>query len=97
MIIAYGQFIPQRMIDLPRSGWINLHASLLPKYRGAAPINWAIVNGERETGLTTMHVSAGYGYRPDLDATENKIGDSETASQLALAWRKQELRWLQIR
>ena len=54
VIIAYGQIISQRLIDIPRLGWINLHASLLPNYRGAAPINWAIVNGETRTGLTTM-------------------------------------------
>ena len=84
MIIAYGQFIPQPMIELPRLGWINLHASLLPKYRGAAPINWAIVNGERETGLTTMHVSAGMDTGPILMKLTVKIGDEETASQLAL-------------
>ena len=51
VIIAYGQIIPARSIAIPRLGWINLHGSLLPKYRGAAPINWAIVNGEARTGL----------------------------------------------
>src|SRR5579872_6056406 len=54
VIIAYGQIIPALLIAIPRLGWINLHGSLLPKYRGAAPINWAIVNGETHTGLTTM-------------------------------------------
>ena len=56
VIIAYGQIIPARLIDIPRLGWINLHGSLLPKYRGAAPINWAIANGETRTGLTTMQI-----------------------------------------
>ncbi|HXN65118.1 MAG TPA: methionyl-tRNA formyltransferase [Candidatus Acidoferrales bacterium] len=83
VIIAYGQFIPQRMIDLPRLGWVNLHASLLPKYRGAAPINWAIINGERETGLTTMHVSAAMDTGPILMQLKINIGDGELASQLA--------------
>ena len=59
VIIAYGQIIPARLLPIPRLGWINLHASLLPKYRGAAPINWAIANGETQTGLTTMKIDAG--------------------------------------
>ena len=59
VIIAYGQIIPARLLSIPKYGWINLHASLLPKYRGAAPINWPIVNGETRTGLTTMRIDAG--------------------------------------
>jgi len=59
VIIAYGQIIPARLLPVPKLGWINLHASLLPKYRGAAPINWAIVNGETRTGVTTMRIDAG--------------------------------------
>ena len=59
VIIAYGQIIPASLIAIPRLGWINLHGSLLPKYRGAAPINWAIVNGEKVTGLTTMRLTRG--------------------------------------
>src|SRR6266852_6300327 len=58
VIIAYGQIIPARLLEIPRFGWINLHASLLPKYRGAAPIHWAIANGETRTGLTTMRSDA---------------------------------------
>jgi len=58
-IIAYGQIIPARLLDIPRLGWINLHASLLPKYRGSAPIQWAIANGETKTGVTTMRIDAG--------------------------------------
>ena len=58
-IIAYGQIIPARLLGIPRLGWINLHASLLPKYRGAAPINWAIANGESVTGNTSMRIDAG--------------------------------------
>jgi methionyl-tRNA formyltransferase len=56
VIIAYGQIIPRRLLDIPRLGWMNLHGSLLPKYRGAAPIAWAIINGEPKTGLTTMRL-----------------------------------------
>ena len=59
VIIAYGQIIPAALLSIPSLGWINLHASLLPKYRGAAPINWAIANGETQTGLTTMRIDAG--------------------------------------
>src|SRR6266487_2838474 len=59
VIIAYGQIIPAGLLSIPRHGWINLHASLLPKYRGAAPINWAIVNGETRTGATTIRIDAG--------------------------------------
>src|SRR5262245_1649461 len=59
VIIAYGQIIPARLLDIPRFGWINLHASILPKYRGAAPIQWAIANGETATGVTSMRIDAG--------------------------------------
>ncbi len=83
VIIAYGQIISQRLIDVPRLGWINLHASLLPKYRGAAPINWAIVNGEARTGLTTMQIDAGLDTGPMLLKYETEIGRDETAPDLA--------------
>jgi methionyl-tRNA formyltransferase len=83
-IIAYGQIIPQRLIEIPRFGWVNLHASLLPKYRGAAPINWAIINGETRTGLTTMQIDAGLDSGPILLQTESEIGPDETAPELAL-------------
>jgi methionyl-tRNA formyltransferase len=82
VIIAYGQIISQRLIAIPRLGWINLHASLLPKYRGAAPINWAIVNGEKRTGLTTMQIDAGLDTGPTLLKYETEIGADETAPQL---------------
>src|SRR5258708_37975283 len=62
-IIAYGQVIPARLLDIPRLGWINLHASLLPKYRGAAPIQWAIANGETKTGVSAMRIGTGMGTR----------------------------------
>jgi methionyl-tRNA formyltransferase len=82
VIIAYGQIISQRLIDVPRLGWINLHASLLPKYRGAAPINWAIINGESRTGLTTMKIDAGLDTGPMLLRYETEIGPDETAPEL---------------
>jgi methionyl-tRNA formyltransferase len=84
VIIAYGQIVPKRLIELPRLGWINLHASLLPKYRGAAPINWAIIKGERYTGVSTMQVDAGMDTGPILMQLGLKIGDDETAPQLAM-------------
>lgn len=82
VIIAYGQIIPARLIEIPRLGWINLHASLLPKYRGAAPINWAIVKGETRTGVTTMQVEAGLDTGPVLLQRELAIGPDETAPEL---------------
>ena len=59
VVVGYGQIIPQSVIDLAPLGIVNVHASLLPKYRGAAPIQWAIVNGETRTGVTTMRIDAG--------------------------------------
>jgi methionyl-tRNA formyltransferase len=82
VIIAYGQIISQRLIDIPRLGWINLHASLLPKYRGAAPINWAIMNGEIRTGVTTMQIDAGLDTGPTLLKYETDITPDETAPEL---------------
>jgi len=83
VIIAYGQIIPGRLLGIPKHGWINLHASLLPKYRGAAPINWAIVNGETRTGLTTMRIDAGMDTGEMLLQEEMAIGADETAPELA--------------
>ncbi len=83
VIIAYGQIIPARLLDIPKLGWINLHASLLPKYRGAAPINWAIANGETQTGVTTMHIDAGMDTGHILLQEEIGIAPEETAPELA--------------
>jgi methionyl-tRNA formyltransferase len=83
VIIAYGQIIPERLLTLPRLGWINLHASLLPRYRGAAPIHWAIANGETATGLTTMQIDAGMDTGPTLLQHALEIGPDETAPELA--------------
>ena len=82
VIIAYGQIIPAALIAIPRLGWINLHGSLLPKYRGAAPINWAIINGEKVTGLTTMQIDAGLDTGPMLLKYQTGIGPDETAPDL---------------
>jgi methionyl-tRNA formyltransferase len=83
VIIAYGQIIPARLLPIPKLGWINLHASLLPEYRGAAPINWAIVNGETKTGVTSMRIDAGMDTGEMLLQRELEIGPSETAPELA--------------
>jgi methionyl-tRNA formyltransferase len=83
VIIAYGQIIPAGLLPLSRCGWINLHASLLPKYRGAAPINWAIANGETKTGLTTMRIDAGMDTGDMLLQKEIDILPTETAPELA--------------
>jgi methionyl-tRNA formyltransferase len=83
VIIAYGQIVPGRLLPIPRLGWINLHASLLPKYRGAAPIHWAIANGESVTGNTTMRIDAGMDTGEIMLQQELAIGPSETAPELA--------------
>ncbi len=83
VIIAYGQIIPSHLLNIPKLGWINLHASLLPKYRGAAPINWAIANGETVTGITTMRIDAGMDTGGILLQEEMDIAPEETAPELA--------------
>jgi methionyl-tRNA formyltransferase len=83
VIIAYGQIIPGALLPIPKYGWINLHASLLPKYRGAAPINWAIANGETQTGLTTMRIDAGMDTGNMLLQQRLAIGPNETTPELA--------------
>jgi methionyl-tRNA formyltransferase len=79
LVVAYGRIIPQWMLDLPRFGNINLHGSLLPKYRGAAPIQWAVASGETVTGVTTMRLDAGLDTGPMLLAQAIPIGTEETA------------------
>jgi methionyl-tRNA formyltransferase len=83
VIVGYGQIIPQTILDLPRHGVINVHGSLLPKYRGAAPIQWAIANGETRTGVTTMRIDAGLDTGDILLKAETGIGPEENAVQLA--------------
>jgi methionyl-tRNA formyltransferase len=82
IVVGYGQIIPQAIIDLPRHGIINVHASLLPKYRGAAPIQWAIANGETVTGVTTMQIDAGLDTGDVLLTAETAVGPDETALEL---------------
>jgi methionyl-tRNA formyltransferase len=83
VVVGYGQIIPQAIIDLPRRGIINVHASLLPKYRGAAPVQWALANGEAVTGVTTMRIDAGLDTGDMLLKWETPIGAEEDAVQLA--------------
>ena len=82
VVVGYGQIIPQSIIDLPRYGILNVHGSLLPKYRGAAPIQWAIVNGETTTGVTTMRIDAGLDTGDMLLRAKTAIDPEETAMEL---------------
>ena len=83
VVVGYGQIIPQAVIDLAPLGIINVHASLLPKLRGAAPIQWAIANGETTTGVTTMRIDAGLDTGDMLLKAETEIGPEETAIELS--------------
>lgn len=83
VVTGYGQIIPQSIIDLPSLGIVNVHGSLLPKYRGAAPIQWAIAEGETVTGVTTMKINAGLDTGDMLLKAETPIGPEETAPELA--------------
>lgn len=83
VVVGYGQIIPQAIIDLPRLGIVNVHASLLPRYRGAAPIQWAIANGEMVTGVTTMLIDAGLDTGDMLLRREVAIGEQEDAVSLS--------------
>ena len=82
VVAAYGRILPQWILEAPRFGCLNVHSSLLPKYRGAAPINWAIANGERETGVTTMQMDAGLDTGAILLQRATPIGELETAAEL---------------
>lgn len=82
VVTAYGQILPTEILELPRFGCINIHASLLPKYRGAAPINWVLLNGEKETGVTSMQMSEGLDTGDMLIKRSVKIGENETYSAL---------------
>lgn len=79
---AYGQIIPKAILSVPRLGCINVHASLLPKYRGAAPIQWAIINGEKETGVTIMYMDAGLDTGDIISSSSVPIDDGMTGGEL---------------
>ncbi len=82
VVIAFGQILPKRILDIPKYGCINIHASLLPKYRGAGPIQWSIINGESETGITTMYMDAGIDTGDMIHKQEIKIEDTDTGGSL---------------
>lgn len=82
VVVAYGKLLPKEILDIPKYGCVNGHASLLPKYRGASPIQWCIVCGETKTGITTMYMNEGMDTGDILEQTEVVIGDEETAEQL---------------
>ena len=82
VVVAYGKILPPEFLIAPRHGCINVHFSLLPKYRGAAPVNWAIANGEKETGVTTMQIVPELDAGPILLQRSTKIGAEETAPEL---------------
>ncbi|MBF0551848.1 MAG: methionyl-tRNA formyltransferase [Deltaproteobacteria bacterium] len=83
VVVAFGQILPQEVLDIPRMGVINVHASLLPKWRGAAPINWAILNGDYYTGVTTMLMDKGLDTGDILLQKKTRINDGETAVTLS--------------
>ncbi len=82
VVVAYGQILPKTVIEIAPLGTVNVHASLLPKYRGAAPIQWAIARGETETGVTTMLIDEGLDTGPTLLAERTPIGATENAAEL---------------
>ena len=82
MVVAFGQILPKALLDIPRYGCINVHASLLPRYRGAAPLNWCIINGETETGVTTMLMDVGLDTGDMLLKRTTPIDPDEDAQSL---------------
>jgi methionyl-tRNA formyltransferase len=81
-VVAYGKILPKEILDIPRLGSINVHGSLLPKYRGAAPIQWAVINGDKKTGITTMFMGEGMDTGDMILKREVDIGDNETTGEL---------------
>lgn len=82
VVTAFGQILPKRILDLPRYGCINVHASLLPKYRGSAPIQWAVINGDEETGVTTMQMDVGLDTGDMLEKVVVRLEPKETGGSL---------------
>ena len=81
-VVAYGKILPKEILDIPRLGCINVHGSLLPKYRGAAPIQWAVINGEKQTGITTMYMDIGMDTGDMILKETVDIGEDETTGEL---------------
>lgn len=82
VVVAYGKILPKELLEIPKLGCINVHGSLLPKYRGAAPIQWAVLNGEKETGITTMFMNEGMDTGDMLLTAKVEIGEDETTGEL---------------
>ena len=81
-VVAYGRILPQRVLDIPTKGCVNIHASLLPQYRGSAPYQWAVLDGLAETGVTAQHMALKMDAGDIIDAAKTPIGENETAGQL---------------
>lgn len=81
-VVAYGKILPKELLDIPKYGAINVHGSLLPKYRGAAPIQWAVINGDKKTGITTMFMDIGMDTGDMILKQEVEIGEDETTGEL---------------
>ena len=81
-VVAYGKILPKELLDIPRLGCINVHGSLLPEYRGAAPIQWAVLNGDKKTGITTMYMDVGMDTGDMILKEEVEIGEDETTGEL---------------
>ena len=81
-VVAYGRILPQRVLDIPKHGCINIHASLLPQYRGSAPYQWAVLNGEKETGVSAQHMVWEMDAGDVIDVAKTSIGENETAGEL---------------
>ncbi|WP_122638334.1 methionyl-tRNA formyltransferase [Romboutsia sp. Marseille-P6047] len=82
VVVAFGQILPKAILDIPKFGCVNVHVSLLPKYRGAAPINWVIINGEEKTGVTTMYMDEGLDTGDMILTSEFELNDEITAGEL---------------
>ena len=82
VVVAYGKILPKELLDIPKYGCINVHGSLLPKYRGAAPIQWSVINGEKVTGNTTMFMDVGMDTGDMIESSTVEIGDNETVGEL---------------
>ena len=81
-VVAYGKILPKEILEIPKKGCVNVHGSLLPKYRGAAPIQWAVLNGEKTTGITTMYMDTGMDTGDIILKQKVEIGENETTGEL---------------
>ncbi|MBE6991191.1 MAG: methionyl-tRNA formyltransferase [Ruminococcaceae bacterium] len=82
VVVAYGKLLPKAILDMPKYGCVNVHASILPKYRGSAPIQWSVLNGDKVTGVTTMMMAEGMDTGDIIETLETEIGENETSEQL---------------